>query len=149
MKLFSRLRTKLACLLSKLTARTSWQSTPSTSPMTPAQWEMLSGLLSLLSSMAPSSTRDTDTILQLEHQVMELEIRKAKAEAEAAEANRTYAQLSNLPHRTYIPTLSHDGLQWVAVAQFSDGSKLVGRGHCPNTALMDYSNQWLGIKGDE
>lgn len=89
-----------------------------------------------------------DTIHLLQQQIAENELREAKALADAAEATRTYNQLMNLPHRIYVPRLSHDGLQWVAVAEFHDGTRLVGRGDCPNMALMDYSNQWLGIKGE-
>lgn len=147
MKLLLHLRLKMKSFLSGLSAKTSRQSFSSMKAMTPKHWEILSGLLSSVSSTEPSILRNTDISLRLEQQVLELKVRKAKAEAEEAEAKLLYAQMLNLPHRTYIPTLSHDGLQWVAVAQFGDGSKLVGRGDCPNAALMDYGSQWLGIKG--
>lgn len=89
-----------------------------------------------------------DISLQLEQQLLELQVAKAKEELAAAESQTAYNRLALLPHRTYVPRLSHDGICWVAVAEFSDGSKLVGRGDCPNKALMDYSNQWLGVKGE-
>lgn len=147
MRLLSALRTKMASWRSKRGCTTS-SPTTSLPALTQHQWETLSGLLSFLSSMAPSFTQDLATIHLLQQQIVENELREARAAADAAEATRTYNQLMSLPHRIYVPRLSHDGLQWVAVAEFQDGLKLVGRGDCPNAALMDYSNQWLGIKGE-
>lgn len=73
-------------------------------------------------------------------------LREAKEKAGAAEATRSLHQSLLLPHRTYTPKMEHDGASWVAVAEFSDGTKLVGRGGSPNEALMDYNSQWLGMK---
>jgi len=70
-----------------------------------------------------------------------------KQQLETAEAKTTRMHLRTAPHRNYPPTLKHDGLEWVAIATFSDGSQLVGRGNCPSLALVDYDLQWLGIKG--
>jgi len=92
--------------------------------------------------------KDSDTILRFREEAESLKAQTAKVELEEAEARRAIYQMQTLPHRHYIPRMSHDGLEWVAVAEFHDGSKLVGRGACPNAALMDFSNQWLGIKGE-
>ena len=147
MKWFSRLLMKVASWLSPQTAETFSPTMPSEIHQLQRQLETLSGHLYSQSSMDLNSTPNSDTIHQLEQALMEEELKEAKARTESAEAQRTYSQMLNLPHRTYVPMLSHDGLQWVAIAEFASGDKLVGRGDCPNAALMDFSNQWLGIKG--
>ena len=68
---------------------------------------------------------------------------------QTAEAEATVHQSHVLPHRVYTPSMTHDGLHWVAVAKFADDSQLVGRGDSPSEALMDYDLQWLGAKGQE
>lgn len=57
------------------------------------------------------------------------------------------ANNQNMPHRTYVPILRHDGLEWVATwGQDTSGNPmLVGRGPNPAAALLDYDYKWLGI----
>lgn len=103
------------------------------------QLDTLCSLLSTLLSTEPSSINDLATSLRLEREI-------AESKLEQANTRLLTAQMANLPHRTYIPTLKHDGVEWVAIAEFYEGIKLVGRGDCPQAALADFDNQWLGIK---
>lgn len=110
---------------------------------------MLSGQHYLPSKQEPNSTGVTDTTRQHQEREAELKVEQQKILVQAAEAERMRMQSYNLPHRCYPPMMSHDGLEWVAVAEFHNGSKLVGRGQCPQDALIDYSNQWLGLNSEE
>lgn len=150
MKLLSRLLMRVAFWLSPLSAITFSRTMESKILQRLPLLEMLYGRRSSPLSTAPATTENMDSSLEtLENEIAQQELREATARAEAAEATRTYSQLLTLPHRTYSPRLSHDGIQWVAVAEFQSGDKLVGRGDSPQQALIDYDNQWLGIKGDQ
>lgn len=72
-----------------------------------------------------------------------------RQEIETAKAETMLKQSLSMPHRTYPPAMTHDGMCWVATAKFIDDSMLVGRGLSPAEALMDYDLQWLGVKGKE
>lgn len=146
MTLFSKLRMKLARWLLPHDAVLSSPSTLSTNPLTPDNWETLRGLLSLVSSMAPSSTRDSAAIHQLEVELLQQQKEVAKQEWQTEHARTVIAQRSTMPHQTYLPHLHHDGIQWVAEVEFAEGEAIVGRGNCPNAALIDFDNQWLGLK---
>lgn len=146
MKLLSKLRMKLANLLSPRGVGLSSPNTSLMNPLTPAHWELLSGLLSLLSSMGPSSTSDSDTIHQLQTQIEQKKLEILHQEMRLAKAETYHIQAQSLPHRLYPPMLYHDGVSWVAVQELANNSTIVGRGDCPQAALVDYDNQWLGIK---
>lgn len=114
--------------------------------MTPEHWETLRGLLSFLSSMAPNSKEDSTTFRSLELEILQFQKLAAEQQFQKERALTLYAHQQVLPHRTFSPRLYHDGLQWVAVAEFTSGDKIVGRGDSPNAALSDFDNQWLGTK---
>ncbi len=148
MTLLSKLRTRVASWLLGRDVATLQHPTTSPLTLTHEQWALLSGLLSFLSNTGPSSTPSMDIIQDCDRKVAELEVKIAEANLRTAEVQLLEQQQKMLPHRHYTPAMSHDGVQWVAVAKFANGDTLVGRGNCPEAALMDYSNQWLGIKGE-
>lgn len=118
----------------------------SMSPMTPEHWETLRGLLSMLSSMAPNSMRDSATIHQLEVELLQTQKKVVEQELRTEHARTVVTQKALMPHRVYGPHLHHDGIQWVAEIEFAEGESIVGRGNCPSAALLDFDNQWLGLK---
>jgi hypothetical protein len=76
-----------------------------------------------------------------------LQILIAAKALEQQKAQTLAAQQVILPHRTYPGvSLTHDGVSWIAKANFDDGVALVGRGISPAAALNDFDEQWLGIK---
>jgi hypothetical protein len=118
MKLISRLRTTLAC------------------------W-----LLPAPSSQFIPQPRNTKALADYEHAEHLLKVQVLNQQLETEKLNTAFIQARAMPHRLYTPAISHDGISWVAVAEFADGSKMVGRGECPSQALIDYDLQWLGVKG--
>lgn len=76
----------------------------------------------------------------------QLQVQIENQQLETEKAATAYEQRRQLPHRTYALILSHDGVSWIAKADYPGNTSLVGRGECPATALNDFDEQWLGIK---
>ena len=76
----------------------------------------------------------------LELAVLEAQVMKAQAEAQ-------FHQTLNLPHRTYLPALTHDGMQYIAKWGMDEQKHplCVGFGDTPSEALMNFSLKWLGV----
>jgi hypothetical protein len=135
MKFLSRLLLKMAVWLSPGDGVTSPLSTISENPLDLKKLDKLSMLLYSLLSEGPSSMQSLEIFHQIEVQQLE-----------AAKMATVYKQRKMLPHRTYSLSLSHDGVSWIAKADYPGNTSLVGRGDCPATALNDFDEQWLGIK---
>lgn len=89
--------------------------------------------------MGQNTTQSSVTSLQSERELDRLRLKR--------ERTLLYqAKMEGAPHRIYNPLLFHDGVSWIAKADFGKGPNLVGRGDCPFEALQDYDEQWLGIK---
>ena len=151
MKLFSKLRVAAASWLLPRSMVISSQSIPSIHPALTEQLEELCGHLSTLLKLGRSSIQHMDTSHQYRRQeeLHQLEIKLSNQELLTEEAETLFQQARGAPHRTYAPAVTHDGMHWVAVAKFIDGTQLVGRGNCPSEALTDYDLQWLGAKGEQ
>jgi hypothetical protein len=129
----------MASWLSPDDARTFQQLTQSENPLVRQQLDKLSTLLYTLLNEGPNFTLSFETSLLLEESL-------AKQKLETEKAATTFHQRKQLPHRIYSLSLSHDGVSWIAKADYPGNTSLVGRGDCPASALNDFDEQWLGIK---
>jgi len=84
---------------------------------------------------AQNSTLGSDTFRQKLEQI----------QIEEANFRKAGAYYRTSPHALYQPTLTHDGVSWVAVLELK-GENLVGRGASPYAALSDFDSQWMGVK---
>lgn len=107
--------------------------------VTKNQLDRLYALLSTLLKPEQNTVKDLSEVVQLERKIAEQKL-------EAETANAVNNQKKNLPHTFYGVGLMNDGVSWIAKAQLTDGTVLVGRGDCPAEALTDFDEQWLGIK---
>ena len=119
------------------------ETSPQTMPLkTPSQKasEKLFSQPSLQSEQEQSSIQYMDSC-----RVERLAILRAKRARHEAIAQ--YQQYALMPHNIYNPVLNHDGLEWTASFGLDENNQplLVGRGDCPATALIDFSNKWLGV----
>lgn len=146
MKFISRFLIKMACWLSPRNAPTYMHDMLYRTSSTPNPSDEPSGQPSMPSKPAPNISAASDSILQHSVEKARLEMEQAREVFEAAESAKMAVFSKNLPHRVYgMTVLSHDGASWIAEAQLKNTS-LVGRGPSPAEALMDFDNQWLGIK---
>jgi hypothetical protein len=71
-------------------------------------------------------------------------LERSRTDLEEAQIRSATAAIPLMPHVMYSPRLYHDGFQWVAVWGVEAGSKVVGRGDCPQDALYHFDSIWRG-----
>jgi len=82
----------------------------------------------------------------MELAMMQTNLETVTATRDTQQAARVRATLAAMPHMVYGCTVFNDGISWIARLEMAEGTTLVGRGNCPQAALMDFDNQWTGVK---
>jgi hypothetical protein len=85
--------------------------------------------------------------LELEEQALMVEEQKVRLQISRMELS--LFNLKACPHQIYRPMLSHDGFVWVATIEANDGSRVEGRGDCPQAAYNDFDHKWMGVPRED